>query len=243
MTSVSPSATMRGAPVSTTDRGRGIDWLLVAAITAIVATMVRILMFTPIEERQGIAQKIFYVHVPAATISLYLACIPMAIASVLYLWIKDDRLDRAAETFAETGIVFLSVVLGTGPFWGKTIWGTWWQWEARLTSTLFLWFVLVGYLVLRGAIDEREARARLSAIIGTMAGLLVPFIHLTVYMFNTLHPKPVVLKPDAPSLPPEMLTTLLISFAAFALFYAALLRMRYRWATQNDLQQQLEDSR
>ena len=107
-------------------------------------------------------------------------------------------MDRIAETLAETGIVFLSVVLGTGPFWGKTIWGTWWQWEARLTSTLFLWFVLVGYLVLRGAIDERETRARLSAIIGAMAGLLVPFIHLTVYMFNTLHPKPVVLKPEAP---------------------------------------------
>jgi hypothetical protein len=104
-------------------------------------------------------------------------------------------------------LVFLSVVLLTGPVWGKPIWGTWWSWDARLTLTLFLWFVVVGYLVLRGAIDDRAQRARYSAVLGLLAVLLVPFIHLSVYMFRTLHPMPVVLKPERSGLPPEMKLT------------------------------------
>ena len=243
MASVSSSASAGGSHLGANKPLPGTDWLLLASVAGIAVAIIRILMFTPVEIRQGLAQKIFYVHVPAATISLYIAVIPMSISSVMYLWLKDDRLDRIAESFAEVALMFLSIVLVTGPFWGKTIWGTWWQWEARLTSTLFLWFVLVGYLVLRGAIDQPEARARLSAVIGSMAGLLVPFIHLTVYLFNTLHPMPVVLKPDAPSLPPDMLKTLLMSFLAFSFFYVALLRNRFRWATAHDAQMQLEDLR
>ena len=242
MTSASASPTTQ-AGSRTTTAPAGIDWLLMLALLAIAAATVRSLMFTPIEVRQGVAQKIFYVHVPAAVIALYVSCIPSAIASLLYLWLKDERLDRVAETLAEVGVVFLTMVLASGPFWGKTTWGTWWQWDARLTTTLFLWFVLVGYLVMRSSIDEPEARARLSAVLGTMIGLLVPFIHLTVYLFPTIHPQPVVLAPAAPKLPSEMLITLLSGFGAFVVLYAALVRRRYRWATARDLQQHLEDSR
>jgi heme exporter protein C len=220
----------------------GFDWVLVLAILAVLGACIRVLLFTPFDVRQGAAYKIFYIHVPAAIAGLYLSVIPMAITSAIYLWIKDERLDRIAESLAEVGLVFMTVVLTTGPLWGKPIWGTWWTWDARITSTLFLWFVLVGYLVLRGAIEQAEERARLSAVIGALAGLLVPFIHLTVYMFNTLHPMPVVLKPSAPSLSPEMLTSFQTALAAFALFFFAIARVRYRWATARDLQQ-LEDQR
>jgi len=207
-------------------------WLAVAAI---VATLVRIAFFTPTEASQGLAQKIFYVHVPAAVTALYLAFALMAVTSVLYLWLRDPKLDRVAASAAEVGLAFATVVLVTGPIWAKPVWGTWWSGDARLTSTLFLWLIILAYLILRQAVEDRAQRARYSAVLAILAGLLIPFIHLSVYLFRTLHPQPIVLKPSAPSLPPEMLTTLLISFASFALLFVALLRARYRLAAMTDL--------
>src|SRR3984957_9300193 len=204
------------------------------AIAAVVATLVRIAYFTPIEASQGPAQKIFYIHVPAAVTALYLAFALMAVASVLYLWLRDPKLDRVAATSAEVGLAFTTVVLVTGPLWAKPVWGTWWSGDARLTSTLFLWLIILGYLILRQAVEDRAQRARYSAVLAILAGLLIPFIHLSVYLFRTLHPQPIVLKPSAPSLPPEMLATLLMSFASFALLFVALLRARYRLATIAD---------
>ena len=211
----------------------GIGWLLGVAFLAVGAVYVRAIWFTPIEVRQGAAQKIFYLHLPAA-LEAFLAFGLVAIAGLLYLWLKDERLDRFAESSAEVGVVFTTIVLVTGPLWGKPVWGTWWTWDARLTSTLFLWFIYVGYLVLRGAIESPPLRARYSAILGALGALLIPFIHLSVYLFRTLHPRPIVLKPDRPSLPNEMLTTLLMAFAAFTLLYIALVRTRYRLARERD---------
>ena len=206
------------------------DPLLLIAAAAVAAVFVRAVRFTPIEMRQGPAQKIFYVHAPAAWVA-FLAFSVVALAGVLYLWLRDPRLDRIAESSAEVGLVFNTVVLVTGPLWGKPVWGTWWTWDARLTLTLFLWLIYVGYVVLRGAIDDREMRARYASVLGALGALLIPFIHLSVYLFRTLHPQPIVLKPSAPSLPGEMLTTLLLSFLAFTLLYIALVRSRYRLAT------------
>jgi len=210
----------------------GIDWLFVVAVLLVAATFVRVFWFTPLEALQGAAQKIFYVHLPAAFIALYIAFPLVVLMSVLFLWLKDLRFDRIAEASAEVGVVFMTVVLTTGPLWGKPIWGTWWTWDARLTLTLFLWFMYVGYLVLRGAIEDAQMRARYSAVLGILGALLIPFIHLSVYLFRTLHPKPIVLKPDAPSLPPEMLATLLLSFLSFTVLYVALLRARVRLAAE-----------
>jgi heme exporter protein C len=217
-----------------------VDWLLVVAALAIASTFVRAWLFTPIEALQGPAQKIFYVHVPAAFIGLYFGCGLVAVTSALYLWLKDDRLDRMAESAAEVALAFLSVVLVTGPLWGKPVWGTWWTWDMRLTLTLILWFVVLGYLILRGAVDDRAMRARYSAVLGVLAALLVPFIHLSVYLFRTLHPMPIVLKPGAPSLSREMLTTLLMSLGSFTLLFVGLLRARYRLAVQRDAVEAIE---
>ena len=213
----------------------GPDWLLLAALLALAAAVVRALWFTPVEATQGVAQKIFYVHVPSAVVCLYIGLPIVAICSALYLWLRDDRLDRVAESAAEVSLVYMTVVLVTGPLWGKPIWGTYWTWDARLTMTLFLWFVVLGYLVLRGAIEDRGQRARFSAVLGMLAVLLVPFIHLSVYLFRTLHPQPILLKPSRPSLPPEMLTTVLVTFGAFLLLFFALLRSRTRLAAERDL--------
>jgi heme exporter protein C len=224
--------------VRTPDRaatgGRGVDWLLVVALLAVAAVYVRAIFFTPTEAMQGPAQKILYVHATSAFVGLYLGFGLVALASVLYLWLKDEKLDRVAESAAEVGLVFTTVVLVTGPLWGKPIWGTWWTWDARLTLTLFLWFVGLGYVVLRGAVEDPAQRARFSAVIGILAALLVPFIHLSVYLFRTLHPMPIVLKPSRPSMPGEMQLTFFLAFGAFTLLYAALLRARYRYATRRD---------
>jgi heme exporter protein C len=225
---------MTTAPIQPRAKTRGPDLLLPAAAVVVAAALANAILFTPTEAMQGVAQKILYVHVPSAIIALYVAFVVMAITSALYLWLKDPRLDRMAESAAEVGFVFMTVVLVTGPLWGKPIWGAWWAWDARLTSTLFLWFVVLSYLVLRDAIDDRAMRARYSAVLGMLAVLLVPFIHLSVYMFRSMHPQPIVLKPSTPSMPPEMLRTFLLALAAFAFLFVALLRARYRYAEERD---------
>jgi heme exporter protein C len=211
-----------------------ISWLPTIAATAVVGTVIRAAYFTPLEAFQGGAQKIFYIHVPAAWVA-FLAFGLVAIASGIYLWLGDRRLDRFAESSAEVGVVFTTVVLITGPLWAKPIWGTWWAWwDVRLVSTLFLWFIYVAYLVLRDAVESPELRARYSAVLGILGALLIPFVHLSVYMFATMHPKPIIGKPDRPSLPNEMLLTFLIAMVSFTLLYVALVRSRYRYAVERD---------
>jgi heme exporter protein C len=197
-----------------------------AALLGVAGVYVLAWGYTPIEVRQGVAQKIFYLHVPSAWSAL-LAFSLVGIVSALYLWLNDPRLDRFAAASAEVGLAFSAVMLTTGPIWAKPIWGTWWTWDARLTLTLFLFFLFIGYLALRAALQDPGERARFSAVIGILGLLLVPFIHLSVYLFRTLHPQPVVLKPSRPSLPPEMLRTLLISGAVFLLLYIGLVTIRY----------------
>lgn len=203
------------------------DWVFMLAIVAIATVVVRIVFFTPTEAMQGLAQKIYYIHVPSA-MAAYLALTIAALMSLVYLWLHDERADRLAESATEVAFIFTTAVLTTGPLWGKPVWGTWWTWDARLTLTLFLWFITVAYLVLRGAVDDRAMRARFSAVLAVLAALLIPFIHLSVYLFRTLHPMPIVLKPERPSLPPEMLTTWVLGVVAFLFFCLTLIRARYR---------------
>jgi heme exporter protein C len=230
--SSAPPARPHGAPASR--RPGAVNWLSIVAALALAGSVVRALAYTPVEALQGPAQKIFYIHVPSAVVALYLALGVLAVTSALYLWLKDERLDRMAESAAEVGFVFMSVVIVTGPIWARPIWGVWWTWDARLTLTLFLWFVMFGYLVMRGAVDDPSLRARYAAVLGLLAPLLVPFIHLSVVMFRTLHPQAIVLKPSAPSMPGEMVTTWLVAQAAFVLLFVALLRARYRYGVERD---------
>jgi heme exporter protein C len=213
----------------------------VTALVGLAGVYVLAIRFTPIEARQGVAQKIFYLHVPSAWCAL-LAFSLVGIASALYLWLQDPRLDRFAAASAEVGVAFAAVMLTTGPIWAKPIWGTWWTWDARLTLTLFLFFLFVGYLALRASLHDPAERARLSAVVGILGMLLVPFIHLSVYLFRTLHPQPIVLKPSAPSLPPEMLRTLLVSTAVFTLLYIGLMTMRYGLAAAEEAREEIGDA-
>ena len=209
---------------------RGImKWGIAITVLGLVAMTVIYLLalvYTPLEVRQGAAQKIFYVHVPAAW-SAMMAFTLVGLVSILYLWLRDERLDVFAASSAEVGLVFSVIMLTTGPIWGKPIWGTWWTWDARLTLTLILFLLFLGYMTLRSAVHDPAERARFSAVVGIMGMALVPFIHLSVYLFRTLHPMPIVLKPSAPSLPPEMLRTLLLGFLAATVMYVGFVVLRY----------------
>ena len=200
--------------------------LALVALLLLAAVALYALYGTPIEARQGFPQKIFYLHVPAAWCAL-LAFSVTGIVSLLYLWLKDERLDLFAAAGAEVGVVFSAVMLTSGPLWGRPVWGTWWQWDARLTLTLFLFFLFVGYLSLRSAVHDPGERARYSAVVAIMGLVLVPFVHLSVYLFRTIHPQPVVLKPSAPSLPGSMLTVLLVSLAVHTLLATGFVLARY----------------
>jgi len=223
---------------ATARRGLGISLVALAGLAAVYALA---LGYTPVEARQGMAQKIFYLHVPAAWSALISFSL-VGITRGLYLWLHDPRLDRFAASSAEVGVAFGAVMLTTGPIWAKPIWGTWWTWDARLTLTLFLFFLFIGYLALRASVHDPSERARFSAVVGILGMLLVPFIHLSVYLFRTLHPQPVVLKPSEPSLPPEMLRTLLISTAVFTLLYVGLVTLRYGLGMAQDARDEASDA-
>jgi len=215
-------------------RGQVITWI---ALVGLAGVFIRALVFTPIERTQGPAQKIFYVHAPVAWAAL-LAFAVTGILSLLYLWLRDRKIDSIAAASAEVGLAFSVAMLTTGPIWGKTIWGTWWSWDARLTSTMFLFLLFIGYRVLRGAIVDPDMRARFSAVIGVMALALIPFIHMTVVWFRTLHPEPVLLKPDGPSMPGVMLVTILSSVAVFTVLYVGFVMQRYALAILRDLREE-----
>jgi heme exporter protein C len=207
-----------------------LDWLFALAALGVVALYVRAIYFTPLEALQGAAQKIYYLH-PASAVGAYVGVSIAALASIVHLWLRDERADRLAEASVEVALVFASIVLITGPLWAHRVWGAWWVWyDLRLTLTLFLWFVIVGYLVLRGAIEDVAMRARYSAVLAVLAALLIPFIHLSVYFQSArLHPEPIVIQPGRPKLPDEMLTTFLMSLAVLTFLAIALIRARYRY--------------
>jgi heme exporter protein C len=211
-----------------------LDWLFYLAIGAVAATYIRAIWFTPVDALQGPSQKIFYIHVPAV-LAGYLAFAVLGVMSLVHLWLKEERSDRMAAAAGEVAVVFFAIVLITGSIYAKVIWGAWWVWELRLTLTLLLWFLGVGYLVMRGAIEDPLMRARFCAVLAVMQIVLIPFVHLSVYFVRDhMHPMPVVLKPERASLPNSMLLTFIVSTISFLLLSAALMRARYRLTLLRD---------
>ena len=150
-----------------------------------------------------------------------------ALASLAYLWLEDERADAAAVAAAEGALVFGAILLTSGPLWGRIAWGTFWQPEPRLTLTLLLWFIMLGYFLVRGSIDDPRKARRYAAIVPVLGALDIPFIHMSVEWFRSLHPEAVVLKPEGPTADPDMLVTLLASFGAFTLLFFGLFTLRY----------------
>ncbi|HEV2130093.1 MAG TPA: cytochrome c biogenesis protein CcsA [Longimicrobiaceae bacterium] len=196
------------------------------AILVILFAFWMIFFYVPTERTMGIVQRIFYVHVPSAWVA-FMAFGIVALTSVGYLWLRDERLDAIAVSAAELGTVFTTAVLLTGPLWGKIAWGTWWTWEPRLTLTLLLWFIYIGYFMLRGAAENPERGKRFAAVLGIVGAFNIPLIHISVNWFRSLHPQPVILRPEGPQADPEIVQTLLVSLLGFTLLFFSLLLYRY----------------
>lgn len=216
-----------GAATVAPDRlGTAAKWLGWATALGFLAMLYMALIYAPTERTQGPAQRIFYLHIGSAIIT-YVAYVVTAIASVGYLWKRSERMDQLARSSAEVGLLINTILLVTGSIWGKAIWGTWWSWDARLTSTLILWFIYAGYLMLRAYGGDTPQIARSAAVIGIIGCLDIPIINQSVRWWRTLHPAPVVVR-ESPALPDTMLHAVFVSLAAFLLLYAYLTVQRLR---------------
>lgn len=194
---------------------RVLGWL---ASLGLVAGLVMGFGVAPREATQGNVQRIMYLHVPTAWVA-YLAFGVVLVASIAYLWRRAETADRVAHASAESGVVFCGLTIAAGSIWGKPTWGTWWTWDARLTSVAILFVMYLGYLLLRGTIEDRERAARYCAVLGIVAALDVPLVHFSVYWWRTLHQPPSLMKPGAITMPPVILAALLVNVAAFTLLY------------------------
>ena len=160
------------------------------------------LFWAPTESTMGLVQRIFYFHVPCGW-SGFVAFFIVFVGSIAYLRTRAPKWDWLAVASAEVGVAFFTVVLVTGPIWAHPVWGIWWTWDARLTSTFVLWVLFVCYLVLRTLVDEPERRAVVSAVFGIFAALDIPLVYFSIWFFRTQHPQPVI--GDGGSLDPRML--------------------------------------
>jgi len=193
--------------------------LLGLGFALMMAALYMVFVYVPTEKHTGIVQRIFYFHVPIAWVS-FLAFFITFVFSILYLWKREMKWDAIACASAEIGVVFTTLVLITGPIWAKPVWGIWWTWDSRLTTSLVLWLIYVAYLLVRSFATEPARGARFSAVIGIVGFIDVPIVFLTVNLWRTQHPTPIIFEEG---LTPPMLMTLLMCIAAFTVLYILLL--------------------
>ncbi len=206
---------------------RGVGLL---AVLNIAVGLWMALFYAPMERTMGDAQRIFYFHVPSAWVG-FLAFFVVCVASILFLIKRERRWDALALSAAEIGVVFTTLVLLTGPLWAKKAWGAFWVWDARLTTTLILWLIYVGYLMLR-VTAESERRARFAAVLAIIGFLDVPIIYVSVQIWRTMHPQLIVTEPSG--LAPPMVQTLMVCLLSFTLLFVYLLIQRVRLEQARD---------
>jgi heme exporter protein C len=185
--------------------------------------------WSPPEKAMGDLVRIMYFHVSSAWIAFFSFFVTFVFA-ILYLIRRKQLLDSISVCSAEIGIVFTTLTLFSGSIWGKAVWQTWWTWDPRLTTTLILWFLFVGYMLLRGTIAGLERRARIGAIYAIIAFGDVPIIHMSVTWWRSIHPT--VIDNTGFHMPGKMVLTLMFGFVVFLLLYFVLLYLRVRVESQ-----------
>ena len=181
----------------------------------------------PTDARQGLIYRILFLHVSSAWTGLTAFLISF-IANLLYVWRRQPKWDWLGLSAVEVGLAFTTVVLITGPIWAHPVWGIWWTWSPRLTSTFVLWLLYVAYLLLRTLIEESERRALLSALFGIFAFIDVPLVFGSIRWWRDQHPQPVVMGEPGSGLDPLMYKVLFFSWFAMLALMTLLLRARYR---------------
>ncbi len=200
-------------------------WAALAAVLCIAAGLYQGLVVSPADYQQGETVRIMYVHVPAAWMALFVYTLVAAASASFLIW-KHPLANVAAQAAAPLGTGFTAVALITGALWGQPIWGTWWVWDARLTSVLVLFFLYLGYMALVNAFDDPERGARAGAVLALMGVVNVPIIKFSVDWWNTLHQPASLTRLDAPAIHPAMLLPLLLMAAGFLLYFLSVLIIR-----------------
>jgi heme exporter protein C len=195
-----------------------------AAVALMLVAAGFIFLYAPTDALQGEVQRIFYLHVSAA-IAAYGCFAVVLLGGIVYLWKDSLAADRLARAGAVVGVVFTTVTLVMGMLWAKPIWGTYWTWDARLTSTLVLWIIYAGYLMVRRLAEPGRQAARFAAVVGIFGFIDVPVVHFSVTWWRTQHPGPVVIN-DA--LPSQMLVAFFVTMAATLFLAAVMIAIRYR---------------
>ena len=204
---------------------QGLATLGVALLLAVAGYCA--LFVAPTEATMGLIQRIFYFHVPFGW-SAFVAFAISFVSSIAYLRTRAPKWDWLAVSSAEVGVPFVTVMLVTGPIWAHPVWGIWWTWDARLTSTFVLWLLYVSYLLLRTLIEEPDRRALLSALFGIFAFIDVPLVYGSIRWWRTQHPQPVILGAPGSGLHPAMRAVLFFCWIAMLGLMALLLRQRYQ---------------
>jgi heme exporter protein C len=196
--------------------------LLWLSLALMVTALYLVFVYVPAEQTMGIVYKIFYLMVPMGWLSL-LSFLIVFVGSILYLVKRESKWDILAHSSAEAGIIFTTLALLTGAIWAKPVWGVWWAWEPRLTSTLILWLLYLAYFMVRSFATEESRGATFAAVVGIVGFIDLPIIVLTTTLWRGMHPEPVIFQGG---LAPSMLVTLLISITAFTALYSLLLIQR-----------------
>jgi heme exporter protein C len=201
------------------------NWLLpIIIVLAVIVSAVGVIwsmVYAPADYQQGETARIMYIHVPSAWIAVG-AYTGMAIGSVSFLVWGHALGDIAAKVMAPIGAAFTALCLATGSIWGRPTWGTWWEWDGRLTSVLVLFFLYLGYMALRSALDETSKASKAAAILCLVGTINIPIIRFSVEWWNTLHQKASIVRAGGPSLDPSLLHPLLVMGVAYLLIFAAL---------------------
>ena len=201
-----------------------------AAVALMLVAAGAIFLYAPGDALQGPVQRIFYLHVSSA-IAAYGCFAVVLVGSIIYLRNESPVADRFARAGALVGVVFTTVTLVMGMLWAKPIWGSFWTWDARLTSTLVLWIIYAGYLLVRRLAEPGRPAARIAAVVGIFGFIDVPVVHFSVTWWRTQHPGPIVVNN---ALPAEMLATFLFTLACTLVLAAVLIAIRYRIETLLD---------
>lgn len=204
-----------------------LPWSATGTVILFAAGLYFALFASPADYQQGDSVRIMYVHVPAAWIALACYSFIAAASGVSLIW-KHPLADVAARSAAPLGAGFTVIVLATGSLWGKTSWGTWWVWDARLTSVLVLLFLYLGHIALTNAFDNPARGAKAAAILALVGFVNIPIIKFSVDWWNTLHQPASLVRLDGPAIDPSMLTPLLLMGVAFTFYFVTMLLVRMR---------------
>ena len=202
-----------------------------AAAVLMLLAGAAIFLYAPTDALQGPVQRIFYFHA-AAGLGAFACFAVVLVGGFVYLWRESTMADRLARAGALVGVVFTSVTLVMGMMWAKPIWGAYWTWDARLTSTLVLWIIYAGYLLVRRLAEPGRQAARFAAVVGIFGFIDVPIVYFSVTWWRTVHPSPIIV---SNALPPEMLATFLFTMACTLVLAAVMIAIRYRIETLADL--------